>query len=750
MLRSVGSSLPRHDATAKVAGTAAYPDDINVDNQVWMKIVFAGMPHARINFVDISQAMRMPGVIDVITASDVPNNEYGLLIPDQPVLCGSGSTPKANKVRWEADKIALVIAATRSQAEAAAKKIHIDYSLLPVVSDPIAALEPDSPLIDDERGSNLLYEYHFRRGDVYEAMADADVVVESVYRTHAQEHAYLQPESGVSFMRKDGRIEVIAAGQWMHEEREQIAHVLGVPTEQIVVRHPAIGGAFGGREDLTIQIPLALAALITGRAVKTTWSREESIVGHHKRHPFIIEARWGATNEGKIIAAEAVVTSDAGGYMYTSSKVLGNAALGCLGPYEIPAIQVHARAALTNNCPGGAFRGFGAPQAHFAAEMQVAKLAAALNMDPVDLRMKNILRDGSVLPTRSIVPKSCTAAIVTAEAARLGGWIENDNQEWHRPGRDRNTASIDRMFAGTGHQTSLDASRTRTARGIGLATCYKNVGFSFGFPEHCYATIELFGEGRIERAVVGCVGAEVGQGAHMAFRQLAAAMLELDIEQVSLLAEHTDITGSSGSASASRMTFMAGNAIQGAVRGALKEWQNEERPARFEYVYRPRQTSAPDRETGESDPSITYGYCAQLAEIAIDLDTGHLTVERLVSVNDVGKAVNPQLVEGQIEGAAAQAIGWALLEQYLQREGKTITPHLSNYLIPGVLDVAQVIEPVILEIPDPQGPMGVRGMAEMAMIPTAPAIAAAIHDAVGLWIDELPFTPERLWNALNK
>lgn len=750
-MRAIGSSLPRHDAAEKTLGIAPYPDDINMENQAWMKILFAGIPHAYVNGVDIDAALAAPGVIQVLTAADVPVNSYGLLTPDQPVLCGPDSTERAAKVCWEADHVALVIAETKAEAEAAAQLIQVDYTPLPVVVDPEDALRPDSPLVDETQESNILYEYHIRRGDIEAAFAQADVVVESIYRTHPQEHAYLQPESGLAHIRVDGRIEVIVAGQWMHEDRQQIAHALDLPEEQIVVRYPAIGGAFGGREDMSIQIPLALATQKTGRPVKTTWSREESIIGHHKRHAFIFKSKWAANEDGKITAAQVDVISDAGGYMYTSSKVLGNAALSCLGPYVIPNVHVDAKTVLTNNCPGGAFRGFGGPQGHFAAEMQVAKLAHALGIDPVEIRMRNTLREGAILPTRSVVPPGCSAPEVITAAAKRGGW-QHSTEGWGRDSTDGTQGSfgvLTKLEHSTALDTSLDASRSSLVRGRGIATSYKNVGFSFGFPEHCYATIELHGGATIEHAIVGCVGADVGQGAHLAFRQIAADLLNLEIEQVTLDAEHTDVTGSSGSASASRLTFMAGNAIQGAVAGALAQWEDEERPARCEYVYIPRTTSAPDPITGESDPSITYGYCAQVAEVAIDLETGHVTVERLISVNDVGKAVNPQQVEGQIEGAVAQSIGWTLLENYQQNEGRTITPHFSNYLIPGILDVAQVIEPVILELPDPQGVMGMRGMAEMPMIPTAPAIAAAIHDAVGIWVDQLPITPERMWNALH-
>ena len=758
-MRAVGSSLPRFDAAEKVTGQAAYPGDIDLPNQVWLKIVFARVPHARILRLDTTRAAAADGVVAVLTAADVPVNEYGLVMPDQPVLCGLGSTPQAEFVRWEGDKIALIVAETPAQAAAAAALLDVEYEPLPVITDPEQALAAGAqplhphpfsnfPYEERDRQSNLLVAHRLRRGDMADGFAQADVSVEGVYSTHPQEHAYLQPEAGLAHIRADGRVELIVAGQWMHEDQEQIAHALDLPASRIVVRYPAVGGAFGGREDMSIQIPLALAAWKTGRPVKTIWSREESIVGHHKRHAFVIRAKWGATKEGKLVAAQMEMTSDAGAYAYTSTKVLANATLMCLGPYEIPNAHVDARTVYTNNCPGGAFRGFGGPQAHFAAEMQMTKLAHALDIDPVELRMRNLLRDGSLLVTGSPVPAGCTAVEVLAEAARQGGWQENGGG-WSLAG-GRQPSEQPRIAEEDALTTSLDSSRTRVARGRGIAASYKNVGYSFGFPEHCNAWVELHGGEGIERARVGCVGAEVGQGAHTAFVLMAAEMLGLSPEQVELEAEDTDVTGSSGSSSASRMTFMAGNAIRGAAERALALWNDEERPARAEFLYRPRATTPFDRETGECDPNITYGYCAQVADVEVDCETGHVTVKRLISVNDVGRAVHPQHVEGQIEGCVAQSVGWTLLENYLQEEGRTVTPHLSNYLIPGVADVAEEIVPVILEYPDPQGPLGVRGMAEMPFLPTAPAIAAALHDALGVWYDELPFTPETVWRRMER
>jgi CO/xanthine dehydrogenase Mo-binding subunit len=764
-MRAVGSSLPRFDAVEKVTGVAPYPGDIDLPGQLWAKIVFAGIPHARIKRLDTARAAAAPGVVTILTAKDVPVNEYGLIVFDQPVLCGLGSTPAAEIVRWEADQVAVVVAETQAQAEAAAKLIEIDFEPLPVITNIEQALQPDAPILHPHRfdfpfgerdwNSNILHTERIERGDVAAGFVQADVIIEATYRTHAQEHAYLQPEAGLAFVRPDGRLEVIVAGQWMHEDRAQIAHALGLPEEQIVVRYPAIGGAFGGREDMSIQIPLALAAWKTGRPVKTVWSREESIIGHHKRHPFVISAKWGATREGKVVAAQVDVVSDCGGYAYTSTKVLGNAIMASLGPYEIPNVLLTGRTVYTNNTPGGAFRGFGGPQGHFAAEMQMNKLAAALGLDPVEIRRRNVWREGSILPTRTPVPPGCTAAeVLEAAAARMRPETGDRRTETGDRRSEIGVATqspISDLRSPTSQaaQTSLAASQTRIARGRGIALAYKNVGFSLGFPEHCTAWVELHGGAQIERAIVGYVGAEVGQGTHMAARQMAAEMLGLSLDQVELRARDTDDAGSSGSASASRLTFMAGNAIKGAAERALKAWQEEERPARAEFVYHPRPTTPYAPITGEGTPNITFGYCAQVAEVNVDLETGHVHVERLVSVNDVGKAVNPQMIEGQIEGGVTQSLGWTLLENFIQRDGRTLTPHLSNYLIPGVFDVATVIEPVILELPDPQGPLGVRGMAEMPLIPTAPAIGAAIHDAIGSWIDELPYTPERVWKRMK-
>lgn len=752
-MRAVGSSQPRVDAWSKVTGAARYPGDIDLPDQLWMKILFAGRPHAHIRALHTEAAAAAPGVVAVFTARDVPHNAYGLIIADQPVLCGPldevNTQPGSDIVRFVGDQVALVVAETAAQATAALSLIQVDYEDLPIVTDPLRAMQPDSQNVHPERGSNVVHSYHIRRGDVASALAAADVVIEQTYTTHAQEHAYLQPEAGVALVDESGVVTVYVAGQWVHEDRKEIAHALGLPLDQVRVIYPAIGGAFGGREDMSVQIVLALAAWRLNqrgirRPVKIVWSREESLIGHHKRHPMVIKARWGANRDGRLLAASVDVTSDCGAYTYTSTKVLGNVTLMCLGPYDIPNVAVDARTVYTNHVPSGAFRGFGGPQGHFAAEMQMNRLAEALGLDPVEFRARNVLHEGSILATRSRVPAGCTAPEVLARCASAAGWIRMADG-WQPDATLRPAPPHERF------QTALDAAGGERRRGIGLALSYKNVGFSLGFVDECYATVELHGQARVERVVVHHAGADVGQGAHNLMRQIAAEAVGIPLAQVELIASDSALTDNSGSTSASRMTFMAGNAILAAARQAVALWQaEEERPVIVRQRYLPRATIAYDKETGASDPNITYGYCAQAADIEIDMATGHIFVRRLVSVNDVGKAINPQQVAGQIEGAVAQAQGWTLLEEFKQKEGQVLTNRLSTYLIPTIADVADVVEPVILEIPDPQGPLGARGMAEMPFIPTAPAIAAAVHAAAGVWINDLPLTPERVWRALRQ
>lgn len=733
----LGQSLLRIDAHDKVVGKALYPGDFNLPDQVYMKILFARRPHAIIKSIDLSQAEEVNGVITILTAKDVPVNEYGLIMPDQPVLCGPGSNKLyAERVRFVGDQVALVIAETEEIAAKACELIKVDYEDLPVITDPREAIKNKTLLIQPGKESNIIGRYRIRKGSVEKAFIQADIIVEGEYHTPAQEHAYLQPEAGLSYIDEDERITVVVAGQWTHEDQEQIAHALNLSKEKIRIIYPAIGGAFGGREDMSVQIVLALAVLRLSekgirRPVKIIWSREESMIGHHKRHPYFIKTKWGAKNDGKVIAAQVELIADGGAYAYTSTKVLGNATLACTGPYHIPNVKVDSFAVYTNNIPNGAFRGFGGPQGAFSAEMQINKLAAALGMDPVEIRLKNTLREGNLLSVGTPIPKGITISQVVEKCAEAGGWEKVDNK-----------FVIPKKYL-------LSQNKMHLRRGIGFACAYKNVGFSYGAPENCEAIIELHGKGEIDHAVLYHAGADVGQGAHTVFIQMAAQALQLTPDKIKLVASDTSNSGNSGSASASRMTFMAGNAIKGAAELALEKWRNEERPAVAHFTYRPPATTPLDKETGYSLPNFTYGYVAEIAEVEVDIETGQIKILNLICANDVGKAVNHQQVEGQIEGCVVQAAGYTILENFIQQDGNPLTKNFSTYLIPTVLDIPDKVESLVLEYSDPLGPWGARGMAEMPYLPLAPAIMAAVHNATGVWFDEFPLTPEKVYNHLK-
>ena len=751
--------------------------------QLWLKTLFARRPHARIKRLDVSRAEKVEGVVKVLTASDVPVNEFGLILFDAPVLA-------SDTVRWVGEKIALVIAETEGQAQRGLDAIEVEYEDLEVVSDPHAAMLAGAQQIHPDYAGNILKHIPIRKGDVARGFAECEVSVEGDYFLPAQEHAYLQPEAGLAYIDAEGRVTVQVAGQWTHEDQAQVAHALGLPEERVRIIYPAIGGAFGGREDMSVQIVLALAAWRLAadgiqRPVKTIWTREESILAHHKRHPMWIHARWGAMRDGRLMAAQVEAIADAGAYAYTSSKVLGNTAVTCTGPYVWPHAQVDCYAVITNNIPAGAFRGFGAPQGHFAAEQQMNKLADKLGMDPVALRLKNLLRAGDLTTTQTPLPGGIVALPQVVEAcARAAGW---QSQNGSAAGATRLVSSAEVTSAsaesagassrarpepattvplprqhGTGPSDGVQESGVALPAGTpaaleqpalrsgrGFACAFKNIGFSFGVQEGATATVELHGDVSIDGATLSIAGAECGQGAHTVFVQMAAELLGLDVAAIRLVASDTATSGNFGSASASRSTFMAGNAIRGAVQEAIQKWVDEERPAQATFRYSAPPTEDFDPLTGRSHPNIAYGYVAEVADVDVDMETGQVYVRRVWCADDVGKAVNPRLIEGQIEGGVVMAIGYAVTENFVMKDGRILTPHFSSYLIPGVLDVPERIESVILEFPDDEGPWGVRGMAEMPLIPLAPAVTAAVHAATGIWFDALPLTPPSVWKRLQ-
>lgn len=727
-LSFVGKSITRMDAQGKVTGKTPFSGDLSMPGMLHMKILFAMHPHARIVGIDTREAFSIPGVIAIFTANDVPVNEYGLQKNDQPVLCGPGSTrADGDLVRFVGDQVAAIVAETEEIASLARSLIKVSYEDLPVLTDPVIAMQPGAFIIHPELGeSNICVHDKIRKGDIEKGFANADVIIEDVYSAPVQEHAYLQPEAGLAYMDDEGRITIQAGGQWTHADRDQISHSLDIPPENIRVIYPAIGGAFGGREDMSIQIVLALAAWKLRKPVRIIWTRQESIIGHGKRHSMVLKAKWGATKAGKLVAASAEIIADAGAYMYTTNKVLGNSTITSTGPYAIPNVKTDVYGVYTNNVPGAAFRGFGAPQALFMAESQMNKLAEKLTMDPVEFRRLNALRDGDTLGVGTVVPGPVSILKVINAAAEKFDWKTKKIPEPNNLKKDL------------------------IIRGYGFACGFKNVGFSFGYKENCWARIELRGKTGVEEAILWHGSAEVGQGTHTVMTQMVAEATGVAVDKIRLVASDTATSNNSGSVSASRMTFMSGNAIIGAAKLALKKWGLGERPASAEFVYYAPETTPFDKETGFSKPNFAYAYAAQAVEVEVDTETGIIRLLRVVSANDVGQAINPAQVEGQIEGAVLQAQGYALLENYLARDGHVLTDQLSTYLIPTVLDIPDSVESVIVEVPDPIGPWGARGLGELPFLPLVSAITGAIHDATGVWFNEFPLTPERVLRGLGK
>ncbi len=710
----IGTPFVRPDARAKVTGAARYPADLVGAGMLHCKAVFAHRAHARIEGIDTARALGTPGVVAVLTAKDVPHNRFGLIEDDQEVLC-------SERVRYAGDRVALVVAEDPETAARAAHLVAVEYTDLPAVFDAHRALDADAPLVHPARGTNVLLHQKIRKGDVAAGFAQADVVLSGTFTTSWQEHAYLQPDAGIAYY-EGATLVVETAGQWLHEDLRQIAAMLQLEESDVAIRYAKIGGAFGGREDLSVQALVALATFVLKRPAAIVWSREESITGHHKRHPFHITTKWGAKRDGTIVAVETRTLADGGAYASTSPEVLKCATIFAQGPYRVPNVSTDGIVVYTNNVPSGAFRGFGSPQAHWAAESMIARVAHALEIDPAEIRRKNLYREGDTEATGNVLPAGVSALAVL----------------------ERCEAEARRRFTPRAQRDPHATLR----RGVGIASGIKNVGYSFGYPDRATATVELVGTARIERAVVRIGAADVGQGAHLILRQIAAEALELPLEAVALVSDDSAQAPNAGSASASRMTFMGGRAVHDAALAARAAWERGE-PPEATVEYRAPQTTPLDRETGAATPNFCYGYTAQAVEVEVDVTTGVTRVLKVVSVHDVGRAINRQQVEAQIEGCIAQALGYALTENFIVRDGKMLTPYFSTYLLPTTLDVPAEIVPVILEHADPHGPYGARGVAEMPLVPFAAAVAAAIYDATGAWLNDLPMTPERVLAAMR-
>ena len=693
--------------------------------------------------------------VELLTAADVPGEKnHGLVVPDWPVLC-------ADKVRYVGDAVAIVAAETREIASQALDLIEVEYEPLPVVSDPVQARQPEAPRV--HAAGNLLKHIQVRKGDVARGFAEADVIVERTFHTPFYEHAFLEPECAIGRLAEDGRIEVIVGSQIPYQDRSQIARCLGVPDDRVRVIGALIGGGFGGKEDIAGQIHVALLAQATGRPVKMLYDRHESLLFHPKRHATQIRVKLGAKRDGALTAVETELYGDSGAYASLGEKVMTRATTHSAGPYEVPHVKADCYAMYTNNPPAGAFRGFGVTQSAFAVESLMDILAETLALDPAELRRKNLLRVGGVTNTGQVLRESTgleqCLELVTAEIRRR-------------------TADQGRRASAPGPSTAV-ASRKRRAWGLALG--YKNTGLGGGAPDKAAAEVELFDDGTAE---VRTSAAEIGQGLVTVVQMCAAEELGLPPGRVRVLLSDTDRTPDAGPTTASRQTFVTGNAARLAARtlrealaASLAE-RFDERPenirfeeglARFDGRAVPlgeagrllRQEGRAPRAVYEywapptqplgtgGDMHFAFSYAAQAAEVEVDLDTGEVKVLQMIAAHDIGRAINPLALQGQIEGGMIMGLGNALTEEFIVEDGRVVTDTLARYKMPSIRH-APPITSFIVEDEAADGPYGAKGVGEIASIPTTPAITNAIYNACGVRVLKTPVDQDRLLLALKR
>jgi len=723
----VGKATPRTrrvDAVPKVVGEFAYASDLQAAGMLWGSTVRSPHAHARILGIDVSQAIGMPGVHAVLTHEDVPGAKtYGLEFPDQPVLA-------SDRVRYFGEAVAVVAAEEPEHARRAAAAVRVEYEPLEPVVDPERATEmeplhPDRPTMGHGYRSdprpNVVRSLVIRRGDTD---VEADVTVEGVYDVGQQDQAFLGPESGIAIPDGEGGIDIHVATQWLHVDRDQVAPCLGLDPEQVRIHLAGVGGAFGGREDLSIQIHAALLALRTDRPVKMVYNREESFVGHIHRHPARIWAEHRATREGRLVAVRMRILVDGGAYASSSTAVISNACSFAVGPYAVENVEIDGLAVYTNNPPCGAMRGFGAVQTCFAAEAQMDRLAAALDIDPVELRLLNALEPGGKLATGQVVAGSLPTRDVIRRAAAM-----------EAPQPEALPREAVRLPGGAGNTTRGEGVR----RGIGFAVGFKNICYSEGFDDYCTARVVLAEDGSAE---VHCAAAEVGQGVSDVVLQVAR--LELGIEDVTLAAGSTAQVGSAGSSSASRMTWMAAGAVQTACRAALDERERTGGAVDVERVYRHPRTFPLDPETGQvtdGQAHVALAVAAMRVVAEVDVELGLIRVVWIGTAQDVGHALSRTAVEGQIEGGTAQGLGLALMEEIQTRDGVITNASFTDYLIPTFLDMPPVVSELV-EDPEPDAPYGVKGVGEPPTVVSTAAILSALRDATGRELTRVPVRPD--------
>lgn len=739
----------------KVQGGAPYASDVTLPGMLHAVCKRADYPHAEIVAIDVAAARTMPGVVAVFTHHDVRGtNRFGLINADQPVLAD-------DKVRTMGDAVALVVAETREQAEAAAAAVRVEYRLLPVVDTPEKALfDPGAPVVNDRNwNGNVLFHTHMINGKGEDGFAEAEVVVEGSYETPMVEHGYIERESGYAYRDEEGRLVIVAGGQNPHSYQRQLALALDVPLEQLRVVQPPTGGSFGGKHDMHVQPHLALAVLGTGRPVKMIWSRRESIITHPKRHSAKMEYQLGARRDGSLVALKARILLDSGAYASEGLAVVEAVTCFAGGPYRIPHVDVEAWGAYTNNPPCGAFRGFGVPQVCFAMESQMNELAARLGMDPFDLREKNGLRQGDLTPTGQLlemeVPFLETVRLAREELAR----------------------------------TELPAAGPDERIGIGIGCSIKNSGMGLGVPERVGAVAELRPDGKVH-IFTGAV--DIGQGVNSGHLLLAARVLGIPPSQIEITAGDTDSTPECGPTVASRALMISGYAIVRAceqlvvkmsmrcarelmvsgermtyTRGEFidpvfrkpymtlaefaRQMAEQGEQMRVEAHYEPPRTDAlplVDHNPEGRFHHFSYAWGTQVAIVRVNTRTGKVRVEKVIAVHDIGKIIHRSRLEGQIIGSVVQGTGYAISEELILKDGQVQNVRFAEQGIPHIQMAPEVV-PILLEVPDPYGPFGAKGVAETAIIPTAAAIANAIADAIGVRVTRLPAKPHRILDALK-
>ena len=760
MSARVGDSPRRADGPAKVRGDFTYSSDLKVEGMLWGATVRSPHPYARIVAIDTTQARAMPGVRAVLTHEDVPGTKlYGLEIQDQPVLA-------FDVVRYWGEAVALVAADHPESARRAAQMVRVEYEVLEPLTDPERAVSGAGPRLHP--GGNITRQVKIRHGD---QNVSADVVVRGEYEVGMQDQAPLGPESGLAIPDGDGGgVDLHLATQWLHVDRDQLAGILALPPEKVRLTLAGVGGAFGAREDLSMQAHACLLALRTERPVKMSYSRPESFVGHVHRHPGKLTYEHGATREGRLVYVKARVVLDGGAYASSSTAVIANACCFAVGPYECPNATIDGWVVYTNNPPCGAMRGFGSVQNCYAHEAQMDRLAAALDMDPVDLRKRNAMKTGSHLITGQVVEGPAPVAELLDRIKNFPPPVQGGNQmvtSSSRPRAGAGNVDLTQMPGGVSNTTHGEG----VVRGVGYAVGFKNVGYSEGFDDYSTARIRLSVVNGRPRAEVHTAASEVGQGLITVQAQIAAT--ELGVSEVVVLDADTQV-GSAGSSSASRQTYITGGAVKTACEAvrdrvlALAQSEiGEGAGARLERdavvsatgdvivtlatllgdavieetrAFRPRRTHRLDAETGQADAHLQYAFAAHRAVVDVDTELGLVKVVELATAQDVGKAINPQAVEGQLEGGAAQGLGLAVMEEIQVKDGVIRNASFTDYLLPTILDMPP-LRMEILELGDPHSPYGLKGVGEPPTISSGPAIVAAIRAATGRPITRVPVRP---------